>query len=63
MKNKFLFCVLILLFNNSYANVKMENFDKNNEDIIIVRDKDEIEKYKKFFVKFVPNKFKLNEKK
>lgn len=59
MKNKFLFCILILLFNNSYANIQMENFDKN---IIIVRDKDEIEKYKKFFVKFMPNKFELNEK-
>lgn len=62
MKNKFLFCILILLFNNSYANIQMENFDKNNKDVIIVRNKDEIEKYKKFFVKFMPNKFELNEK-
>ena len=70
MKNKILFCIFIILFvfiKVSYVDAKtissdIDNNNNNNNNIIIVKNEYEIEKYKKFFVNFMPNKFKLNEK-
>ena len=69
MKNKILFCIFIILFvftKVSYVDAKTISSDidnnNNNNNIIIVKNEYEIEKYKKFFVNFMPNKFKLNEK-
>lgn len=60
MKINKLFIIIIFYFLNIFNIIAAEYVSVNSEDIVIVMEKDKIEKYKKIFANFLPNEIFLD---